>query len=66
MISYKDRAFCVDSYTCSNLACGRNLMSEDQEHIERVGLPVSLAEFKTAECGYARCEYRLELPLGGG
>jgi len=41
-------------------------MSEDQEHIERVGLPVSLAEFKTAECGYARCEYRLELPLGGG
>jgi chemotaxis methyl-accepting protein methylase len=65
MICYKDRSWCV-SYidgTCVNKACDRFFSNEEQQKAikwwstfcspgEEVNYPISVAVFKTEECGY--------------
>ena len=60
MITFLDQAFCTMSMTgCGNKDCHRNYTPELRDRNESgVNLPVSMAGFKTEECGYV--ELRLQ------
>ena len=45
MIVYRDMTFCANSKRCSDTECPRNITKKVEEDIERVGLPVCMADF---------------------
>lgn len=50
MLCYKDRAFCFRE--CANTSCHRHLSEEIERGAKHLGLPLSLADFRTFTCGY--------------
>lgn len=47
MWRYRDKTFC--GAACANMECDRNIAAVSKADIERVGLPVSMADF-SPEC----------------
>jgi hypothetical protein len=43
MLCYRDKTFCV-SENCTN-ECRRQLVEEDRKEADRLGLPISVAEY---------------------
>lgn len=59
MIVYKDQSWCNDSALggCGNLDCFRNYSPAQREQNENgVDLPISVAGFRTKDCGYEEPE----------
>lgn len=54
MICYRDRAFCYRSATghCISETCPRRVTHEDRKGAEKLGLPFSLIDFLSDDCGY--------------
>ena len=50
VISYLDAAFCTQA--CLNSKCYRCVTPYHRERAKEIGLPFSLMDFKTDDCGY--------------
>lgn len=50
MLCYKDRSFCM--VPCANLECHRVVTDEVLEGSKKTGLPISIADYRTPDCGY--------------
>lgn len=57
MICYKDRSWCVHSINtlCNNTSCSRFYTKEERQYNNNE-LPLSIADFKTDNCGYEATE----------
>ena len=50
MLCLLDKTFCF--IKCANTACARNLNEEFEREAKKLGLPLSLGNFKTDDCGF--------------
>lgn len=61
MICYKDISFC-DSKTCGKKDCGYHVNNLNQEHVEKIGLPVACVDYSVQCKEYVNADAQ-EVPV---